>query len=73
MSITPGWHTFASDWGPGSVTYYYDGISIGSVTTGVPSAPVFIIPDNTVYPGEAGVTEADSMQVQYVRVWQSQN
>ena len=72
-STVPGWHTFASDWEPGSVTFYYDGVSIGSVTTGVTSAPMFIVLDNTVHSGEAGVTEADSVQVQYVRVWQSQS
>ena len=31
-AITPGWHTFASDWQPGSVTYYYDGQDVGSIT-----------------------------------------
>jgi beta-glucanase (GH16 family) len=69
--ITPGWHTFASDWQPGSVTYYYDGVDVGSVTTGITSSPMYIILDNTVNAGESNVTEADSMDVAYVRVWQS--
>jgi beta-glucanase (GH16 family) len=68
--LAPGWHTFASDWEPGSITYYYDGAPIGTVTTGVTSAPMFIILDNTVHANEPTVTEPDSMQVQYVRVWQ---
>jgi beta-glucanase (GH16 family) len=70
-AITPGWHTFASDWQPGSVTYYYDGVEVGSITTGITAAPQYIILDNTVWTGETSTTEADSMQVAYVRVWQS--
>jgi beta-glucanase (GH16 family) len=66
-TLTPGWHTFASDWQPGSVTYYYDGVDVGSITTGITSAPMYIILGNGVEPGN---TVADSMQVQYVRVWQ---
>jgi hypothetical protein len=31
---------------------------------------MFIILDNTVHANEPTVTEPDSMQVQYVRVWQ---
>jgi beta-glucanase (GH16 family) len=69
-TLKPGWHTFASDWQPGSVTYYYDGVDVGSITTGITSAPMYILLDNTVYPGEANITEADSMDVSYVRVWQ---
>jgi hypothetical protein len=66
-TLTPGWHTFASDWQPGSLTYYYDGVEVGSITTGIASAPMYIILGNGVDPGN---TAPDSMQVQYVRVWQ---
>jgi beta-glucanase (GH16 family) len=67
--IKPGWHTFASDWQPGSVTYYYDGTKVGSITTGITSAPMYIILGNAAVQG--GSTVPDSMRVQYVRVWQS--
>ncbi|MDE3130051.1 MAG: glycoside hydrolase family 16 protein [Acidobacteriota bacterium] len=70
-NITPGWHTFASDWRPGSITYYYDGIDVGVVTAGVTSAPMYLILDNTVHNNQQAVTIPASMQVQYVRVWQS--
>jgi beta-glucanase (GH16 family) len=70
-TMAPGWHTFASDWQPGSITYYYDGVDVGSDTSGITSSPMYIILDNTVHNNEANVTEADSMQVQYVRVWQA--
>lgn len=68
--IGPGWHTIASDWEPGSLTYYYDGVEVASLTTGITSSPMYLILGNSVHSGEAGVTEPDTMQVQYVRVWQ---
>jgi len=70
-NFTPGWHTFASDWQPGSITYYYDGVDVGSDTSGITSSPMYIILDNTVHVGEPEYTTPDSMQVQYVRVWQA--
>ncbi len=70
-TMTPGWHTFASDWQPGSITYYYDGVTVGTDTSGITSSPMYIILDNTVHNNEPTVTVADSMQVQYVRVWQA--
>jgi hypothetical protein len=66
-TLTPGWHTFASDWQPGSVTYYYDGVEVGRITTGVTSSPMYVILGN----GALSNSVPDSMQVQYVRVWQS--
>jgi beta-glucanase (GH16 family) len=70
-AVTPGWHTFDSDWQPGSVTYYYDGSVIGTVTSGVTSSPMYLILDDTVKMGEPNDTEPAAMQVQYVRVWQN--
>lgn len=67
-TITPGWHTFASDWQPGSVTFYYDGHKVGKITSGITSAPMFLLLDNTT---TADSPISDSMRVQYVRVWQS--
>ncbi len=69
--ITPGWHTFASDWQPGSITYYYDGVDVGTVTLGVTSAPMYLILDNAVDSTDFTNNTADAMQVQYVRVWQA--
>jgi beta-glucanase (GH16 family) len=73
-TFTAGWHTVASDWQPGVVTYYFDGVEIGQITKGVTSAPMYIVLVNTVHqidrldPRGAVV---DSMQVAYVRVWQA--
>jgi len=66
-----GWHTFASDWEPGSVTYYYDGVQVGQITLGITAAPRYLILDNTVSAAIGGPTVLPAdMQVDYVRVWQ---
>ena len=65
--LTNGWHTFGADWEPGSVTYYYDGKDIGSVTTGVTSAPMFLILN---YAAGPPYQAPSTMKVDYVRVWQ---
>ena len=69
-NLGPGWHTFATDWEPGSLTYYYDGVEVKSLTTGITSSPMYIVLNNVVHADKAAVTEPDAMKVQYVRVWQ---
>jgi beta-glucanase (GH16 family) len=66
-NYTNGWHTFAADWEPGKITYYYDGTDIGSVTSGITSAPQFIVLD---YAAGGGPSAPAAMKVDYVRVWQ---
>jgi len=64
-----GWHTFAADWAPGSVTYYYDGVRVGRITSGVTGAPMFVLLDYTTG-GYGGPSAPGVMRVDYVRVWQ---
>ena len=68
-SYTGGWHTFAADWEPGSITFYYDGIKIGTFTSGITSAPMYLILDLALSNGPSVVAPA-TMKVAYVRVWQ---
>lgn len=64
-----GWHTFASDWEPGIVTYYYDGVAVGQIADGVTGAPQFLILNNTQGKwGGRTVAPAD-LRIAYVRVW----
>ncbi len=65
-----GWHTFGADWEPGSVTYYYDGVKVGTISQGITSSPMYLILENS--DGSAGgqVVSPSTMKVQYVRVWQ---
>jgi len=68
-----GWHVFSAQWKQGSVTYYYDGKDVGSITSGITSAPMYLILENSIGgqgdPGAPSVQPA-IMQVDYVRVWQ---
>jgi beta-glucanase (GH16 family) len=66
-----GWHTFAADWEPGSVTYYYDGTEVWNDTSGITSAPMYLVLNLAL---STAITSPDTapatMQVDYVRVWQ---
>jgi beta-glucanase (GH16 family) len=62
-----GWHVFGADWEPGIVTYYYDGADIGSVTSGITSAPMFLI---LSYASGDPYQAPATMTVDYMRVWQ---
>jgi beta-glucanase (GH16 family) len=73
-SFSGGWHTFAADWEPGSVTYYYDGTEMWQDTTGITAKPMYLVldlavPDSTIAPDASPVAPA-RMKVDYVRVWQ---
>ena len=62
-----GWHTFAADWEPGSITYYYDETEFWQDTSGITSAPMYLIlnlaltssPSNTA-PAAMGSTTSGS-------------
>jgi beta-glucanase (GH16 family) len=65
-----GWHTFAAYWEAGVVTYYYDGIQVGKITSGITSASMYIVINNSQGQyGGATVVPAD-MLVKYIRIWQ---
>lgn len=66
----PGWHTFASDWEPGKVSYYYDGHLVGTVTQGITGKPMFIVIDDTVWRRHKSLTRPATLRVGYIRVWQ---
>jgi beta-glucanase (GH16 family) len=63
-----GWHTFGADWETNSVTYYYDGKRVGQITSGITTSPMFLILDDTT---SASSGTSDTMQVDWVKVWQN--
>jgi beta-glucanase (GH16 family) len=70
MSNPSGWHTFGADWQPGSVTYYYDGKTVGEIRSGITGSPMFLVLGQGVNPNTGGPTMAPSSAlVDYVRVW----
>ncbi len=62
-----GWHTFTSVWEPGRVTYYYDGLEIGTVGGPVSGAPHYLVLDLAA--ARTGQTVPADLKVDYVRVW----
>lgn len=65
-----GWHTYAADWEPGSVTYYYDGVEVGQITNaGITPAPQFLVMNYSVHRGSDFTAAPETMRVDYVRVW----
>jgi len=71
QTFTGGWHTFAADWEPGVVYFYYDGVKVLSVTSGVTAYPMYLVLDLAL---ATKITKPDTvpvtMQVDYVRVLQ---
>lgn len=67
--LPAGWNVVASDWSPHSISYYYDGVRVGTVARGITTAPQYLVILNTVSRRYRAVTAADSMKVAYVRVW----
>lgn len=66
-----GTHVYGARWEPGRVDYYYDGHLVGSITTGITSAPMYLILNNGIDNQNGGPQLAPAtMHVSYVRVWQ---
>jgi hypothetical protein len=38
-----GWHTFAAEWRPGVVTYFYDGVQVGRIGSNITASPMYLI------------------------------
>ncbi len=48
-----GWHIFAALWQPGTITYYYDGVSVGSISSSnITSAKMAYLLQNSVSPAD---------------------
>ena len=65
-----GWHVYGALWEPGAVTYYYDGVEVGKITTGITSSPMYLILNYGVSDVIGGPTAVPSeMLVDYVHVY----
>jgi beta-glucanase (GH16 family) len=68
-----GWHTYGSLWKPGEVSYYYDGVKVGTIRLGVQSKPMYLILHYAVSSKDwwGGPTRVPAiMRIDYIRVWQ---
>ena len=63
------WHTYAADWEPGLVRWYYDGDLISTLATGAIGVPHYLVMMASDWepsdPSGPATTRID-----YVRVWQ---
>jgi hypothetical protein len=64
------WHTYGADWEPGVVTYYYDGVKVGELTSSEINEPQYLVMDMVNATDGQPVVLGDTMTVDYVRVWQ---
>ncbi len=71
-----GWHVFGANWEPGRITFYYDGIDVGSVTpsdlqggAAITGSPQYIIV-NLGLNGSYPITVPSTLAIDYVRQWQ---
>lgn len=65
-----GWHTFTTEWSPGSLTFYYDGVKVGSWASNVTTTPQYLILNYGVGGWGGDLNVPQTMLVDYVRVWQ---
>nr|WP_037600041.1 family 16 glycosylhydrolase [Streptacidiphilus rugosus] len=67
-ALSPGWHTYGAYWDSTAqvVTFYYDGVQVGSEPFQNAGSPQYLILDNT----SASSPVPGTMLVDWVRVWQ---
>jgi beta-glucanase (GH16 family) len=74
--FSAGWHTYAVDWEPGSLTWYVDGVMRRQYTNAnVASKPMYLLANLAIggnWPGapNASTPFPSSFQIDYIRVWQ---
>jgi beta-glucanase (GH16 family) len=70
--LTNTWHTYAADWEPGSLTFYFDGRAVLKTVSQVSSQPMYLLA-NLALDGTDDLTGLPSparMAIDWVRVWQ---
>jgi hypothetical protein len=78
-----GWHTYGAHWTSSAVTWYYDGVEVGTVSAGILANAMFIVlsmgypsyssannsTPTTNAPGPGGFGIVPQQITDYVRVW----
>ena len=72
--LSAGWHTYAVDWEPGSITWYIDGVARKTITSSqapIANQAMYLVVNLAVDNGANSSTPLPAtMKVDYVRVWQ---
>jgi hypothetical protein len=64
-----GWHKFGCNWVAGQIDYYYDGAFVGSITTGITTAPMYLILGITTGLYSGPIVAPSTVLVDWVSVW----
>lgn len=67
---TSGWHTYAVEWQPGKIDWYYDGRKVNTQSSDVSGAPHYVILNLGLRKNPDGFAVPSTLRVDYVRVWQ---
>src|SRR5262249_35252935 len=69
MASQAGWYVFGADWSPGVVSFTYDGAKVGTISSGITGAPMFLILNLAVSSSiSPPIVTPSEMLVDYVRV-----
>jgi hypothetical protein len=63
------WHTYAADWEPGRVTWYYDGDLVTTIATGEIGVPHYLMMNVSDWK-QSNPSGPATTRIDYVRVWQ---
>lgn len=66
-----GWHTYGANWQKGRLDIYIDGVLVWTNTTGITSLPMFLVANMGIDKNHLPTTLPLTMQVDYIRVWQT--
>lgn len=77
VSLSSGWHTYAVNWEPHSITWYVDGHQVATYTGTIPNEPMYFLADLAVSgsgetPDYSTPTSA-SFEISSVEIFQSSN
>lgn len=76
--FTTDYHVFATQWNPGEIIWYVDGIERFRSTIGVPSEPMYLIANLAIGGSWGGYPDASTvfpgyMEIDYIRVYKKQH
>ena len=69
--VSQNWHVYDLVWSPGKLVWHIDGVATCTITTAVPSTPMFLIINTAVAAGGSSVNDStlpQTLSVDYVRV-----
>jgi beta-glucanase (GH16 family) len=70
-NMTAGYHSYGVEWGPTTISFYFDGERVGGAQTPVDfHKPMYLLADLAIQRGVAGTTDANKqMQIDYIRAY----